>query len=144
MASPLRFDGEALELLDQTLLPFEEAWIRCGDDRCVADAIARLAVRGAPAIGIAAAYGLALAVRSASDADLHDRFEEAFARLVSTRPTAVNLRWALDQGRAVLEQSRDARSAASGLLALARRLEAAQRDADRRIARAGVELFAPD
>ena len=56
--SPLRFRDGALELLDQTLLPGEERWLRCTRVAEVADAIRRLAVRGAPAIGVAAAYGL--------------------------------------------------------------------------------------
>ena len=59
--SPIRWAGGALELLDQTRLPAEEVWIRCEEPEQVAEAIRRMAVRGAPAIGVAAAYGMALA-----------------------------------------------------------------------------------
>jgi methylthioribose-1-phosphate isomerase len=143
MASPLRFDGEALELLDQTRLPFEQVWIRCGDARHVAEAITRLAVRGAPAIGIAAAYGLALGVAGAAERELRTRFDDAFELLGATRPTAVNLRWALERGRQAFEANADGgpRAAYTALVELARDLERAQREADRSIARAGVELF---
>ena len=60
--SPVRFSAGALELLDQTLLPQQEEWISCSSVESVAAAIRRLAVRGAPAIGIAAAYGLVVAL----------------------------------------------------------------------------------
>ena len=58
--SPMRWEGGSLQLLEQTLLPAEEVWIDCRRPEQVADAIRRLAVRGAPAIGVAAAYGLVL------------------------------------------------------------------------------------
>src|ERR671934_38653 len=81
-----RFEESALHVLDQRRLPAEEAWLRCGRPEQVAAAIRSLAVRGAPAIGLAAAYALALAA---------DRFEAAAELLAHTRPTAVNLRWAI-------------------------------------------------
>src|SRR3954452_2173228 len=88
---PLRLDEDgALLLLDQTLLPGEERWLRCESAAEAADAIRRLAVRGAPAIGLAAAYGVAL----------EDDREAAAELLGATRPTAVNLRWALDRALA--------------------------------------------
>lgn len=88
--TPLRFEGDALLLLDQRALPAEERWLRCTDVEQVAEAIETLAVRGAPAIGVAAAYALLLAPASGMDV------EQAAARLARTRPTAVNLRWALE------------------------------------------------
>jgi methylthioribose-1-phosphate isomerase len=88
----LRWDGRALALLDQTLLPARETWIAVHGARDTADAIRRLVVRGAPNIGIAAAYGLAMAV-AADPARL-----EADAELLrGARPTAVNLSWAVDR-----------------------------------------------
>src|SRR4051794_38935373 len=90
--APLRFQDGVLELLDQTRLPAEEVWLRCTTPAEVADAIARLAVRGAPAIGVAAAYGLVLAEA--------DGFDAAADQLAAARPTAVNLRWAVEQVRA--------------------------------------------
>ncbi len=92
-------DGWAVETIDQTLLPGELRWIRLETWRDAADAIALMRVRGAPLIGAAAAYGLALAAR----ADPSDRaLEEAAAGLRRTRPTAVNLSWALERILAAL------------------------------------------
>jgi len=84
--------GDHLRLLDQRLLPFEETYIECRSAEEVATAIRDLAVRGAPAIGIAAAWGVVLAARQ-DPAHL----DEAIARLRAARPTAVNLMWALDR-----------------------------------------------
>ena len=120
IAEPFRFEDGALLILDQRALPAEERWIRCDTVEQVADCIRTLAVRGAPAIGIAAAYAMALA---------SDR-ETAAELLRSTRPTAVNLAWAL-------EQCRDAEDP----LEVARRLHREQHAADRRLAELGAELF---
>ena len=90
-AEPLRWGSDGLLVLDQRALPGEERWIRCESVAQVADCIRTLAVRGAPAIGIAAAYGMALAATRGEDAG------EAAATLRATRPTAVNLGWALDR-----------------------------------------------
>ena len=83
--------GDRLELLDQRLLPHEESWIGCADAAEVATAIGEMVVRGAPAIGIAAAYGLALAARTGKD------LGEAAGLLGRARPTAINLHWALER-----------------------------------------------
>ena len=123
--SPIRWRDGVLELLDQRLLPGREAWLRCSAPSEVAEAIRTLAVRGAPLIGIAAAYGLALAAARGDD------LEEAARLLGDTRPTAVNLRWALDR---VL--------AAGDPLAEAHAIAAEQLEADRRIGEHGAELFA--
>jgi methylthioribose-1-phosphate isomerase len=84
--------GDRLRLLDQRRLPFEETYIECRSADEVATAIRDLAVRGAPAIGIAAAWGVVLAAR---DDPAH--LDDAIARLRAARPTAVNLMWALDR-----------------------------------------------
>jgi methylthioribose-1-phosphate isomerase len=122
--APLRYEDGVLLVLDQTRLPAEEVWLRCATPAEVADAIARLAVRGAPAIGVAAAYGLALA--DAAD------FEAAGRLLAAARPTAVNLRWAVNQ---VLAAGPDA------ALEAARGIEQRERAATRRIAEHGATLF---
>jgi methylthioribose-1-phosphate isomerase len=93
--TPLRFEDGALLLLDQRALPDEETWLRCTDVEEVAVAIETLAVRGAPAIGVAAAYGVLLAAAAGGAGAV----EAAIDRLGGTRPTAVNLRWALDRCR---------------------------------------------
>jgi methylthioribose-1-phosphate isomerase len=85
----VRLEDDAVVLLDQQRLPEEEVELRCGSAVEVADAIRTLAVRGAPAIGIAAAYGYALAARRGED------LTAAVATLAAARPTAVNLAWAL-------------------------------------------------
>jgi methylthioribose-1-phosphate isomerase len=86
----VRLEADAVVVLDQRRLPEEEIELRCASAAEVADAIRNLAVRGAPAIGVAAAYGLALAASRGEDLDA------AYDVLACSRPTAVNLRWALD------------------------------------------------
>jgi len=89
-----------LRLLDQRALPFEERWLALTDYHVVAARIADLAVRGAPAIGAAAAYGLALAALHAPDGDLaalRRTLAEAAQTLKAARPTAVNLAWAVER-----------------------------------------------
>lgn len=90
--APVVRDGGRLRILDQTLLPGREAWLELRGARDTAAAIARLAVRGAPNIGIAAAHGAALETAARPDA-----YEEGVAVLRAARPTAVNLAWAVDR-----------------------------------------------
>jgi len=118
---PLRFEDGALLVLDQRALPEKERWIRCDTVAQVADCIRTLAVRGAPAIGLAGAYAMALA----------DDRDAAAELLRSTRPTAVNLEWAIKRCRAAADP-----------LETARRLHREQHEADRRLAELGAELFA--
>ena len=143
MAPPLRFTGGALELLDQTLLPAEEVWLRCERPEQVADAIRRLSVRGAPAIGVAAAYALALAMRGPAGGDPSARFEAAAELLGSTRPTAVNLRWAIDRGREALADALAANGdPAEALLEWAQAVARDREEADRRMSAHAAGLFA--
>src|SRR4051812_4711943 len=88
--APLRWDRERLTVLDQTALPAEERWLTLSGAGDVADAIRRLAVRGAPLIGIAAGYGMAM--EAARGPECLDRAAEL---LRTARPTAVNLGWAI-------------------------------------------------
>jgi methylthioribose-1-phosphate isomerase len=94
---PLRWDGERLHILDQTRLPAEEAVLVLTGAEDTAAAISRLAVRGAPLIGVAAAYGLAMEV--AREPSL-GTLERAAERLATCRPTARNLAWAVERVRA--------------------------------------------
>ena len=89
----VRLEADAVVVLDQRRLPDEVIELRCADAAELAEAIRSLAVRGAPAIGVAAAYGLALAAVQGRDIDA------AYETLAGSRPTAVNLRWALDEMR---------------------------------------------
>lgn len=92
-------EGSAVRIIDQTLLPFRFSVMDLPDEATAARAIADMHVRGAPLIGATAAYGLALAMREdPSDANLSG----ACTRLLATRPTAVNLRWAIDGLRSQL------------------------------------------
>lgn len=99
----VRLESDRVVLLDQRRLPGEEVELECRSASEVAEAIRTLAVRGAPAIGIAAAYAYALAAERGDDLD------EAAATLAASRPTAVNLSWALAEVRAAAEPSERAR-----------------------------------
>jgi methylthioribose-1-phosphate isomerase len=146
--SPFFWRDGAFHLLDQTLLPEREVWMRCERPEEVAEAIRRLAVRGAPAIGVAAAYGLALGMSQVREpARLAERFAEVSALLGGTRPTAVNLRWALERGRAVFARAApegahaEPAAVAQALLAWARELHAQDVETNRLIGRHGAPLF---
>ncbi len=144
---PIAWRDGRLALLDQTRLPLEERWLELDRVAEVADAIRRLAVRGAPAIGVAAAFGLALALLDSEDPepDPRRRFESAYELLLATRPTAVNLRWALEQGRAVLATRPAWRGAELGAALLERAEEIRRADLAtcRAIGAHGAELLEP-
>ncbi len=104
----IRWCGDALELLDQRQLPDQEVWLRLHTVAEVSDAIRDMVVRGAPAIGITAAFGIVLAVRRrrASDGGAwREGVEEDLQHLLRSRPTAVNLRWAIEGARALLDRT---------------------------------------
>ena len=98
MIPPLHWNDQAfrVDLLDQTRLPVEEVWLEIETPAQMAEAIRRLSVRGAPAIGIAAAYGVVLALRDDPVGDFHQTVLDTIEMLAQTRPTAVNLFYALD------------------------------------------------
>ncbi|MBL8724348.1 MAG: S-methyl-5-thioribose-1-phosphate isomerase [Planctomycetes bacterium] len=133
-------DG-CLELLDQTLLPHQQRVLVCRDVAAVADAITRLAVRGAPAIGVAAAFGLLLGVRNLAPVPqaLRETAREVAARLAATRPTAVNLAWALDRCLAALQRE----NTLAALFAEAQAILAEDQTACRRMGEHGAGLI-PD
>ena len=130
-------DG-ALRLLDQRALPGREAYVVCRAVEDVALAIENMTVRGAPAIGIAAAYGVVLAAAVGRGAVL-----EAIERLARTRPTAVNLFEALNRMRAILEAepSLEGKGLAGLLLDEALRIHEADVEANRRMGACGAELL---
>lgn len=99
----LRWHGSSLELLDQRLLPAEEHWITLESASGVAQSIQDMVVRGAPAIGISAAYGVALAARRAEGEDWQAEIKLAIRELSASRPTAVNLFWALQRMERVFD-----------------------------------------
>ena len=126
----IRFDGELgeLHLLDQRELPHAERWVTCRSSAEVAGAITAMVVRGAPAIGVTAAYGMAIAeVRGEPSQAAHDR-------LAASRPTAVNLAWALDRMDSV-------RAADGDLVAEARAIHDEDLRNNRALGDAGAELL---
>ncbi len=87
-------------MIDQRKLPGEEVYVECADHEQVAQAIETMVIRGAPAIGVAAAYGIVLGVMGwPDDSQREERFVRVYRRLEETRPTARNLFWALEQMR---------------------------------------------
>ncbi|UCF68510.1 MAG: S-methyl-5-thioribose-1-phosphate isomerase [Acidobacteriota bacterium] len=150
MITPIKWENDALLLLDQRILPHEEAWIRCESATAVAEAIRTMVVRGAPAIGVAAAYGMALAARRAAGAsadELRKALEGAASTLLAARPTAVNLSWAVERVRSVFEKAVDERLAveaiASQLTDEAQAIHAEDIDTNRSIGQSGSVLI-PD
>jgi methylthioribose-1-phosphate isomerase len=146
----LRWVGDAgghLMMIDQTRLPVEFVEITCRDVEAVWQAIKRLSIRGAPAIGIAAAYGVCLGVQSvkdASDDDFFARLEEATEYLAASRPTAVNLFWALERMKRKALERRGTDSPgeiADVLLAEARAIHEEDRAMCRAIGRHGAGLL---
>lgn len=100
MISPVLYEHDDLIILDQTLLPGEERYIRVETKEQIWNAIKKLQVRGAPAIGVAAAYGLYVSVRNLDSRDFRDfarDFHNAKEYIATSRPTAVNLFWALNR-----------------------------------------------
>ena len=138
---PIRWRGDHLELLDQRLLPHRETYLRCDDAPAVAEAIRAMVVRGAPAIGIAAAYGAALAARRLGQADdWAAQLAPALQLLAQSRPTAVNLFWALDLARSTITNGGDIPAA---LEHLAVRLHREDRDNNLRMGDHGAALLSP-
>jgi len=133
-----------LELLDQRLLPDQCLWLRCSDVLEVAEAIRTMVVRGAPAIGITAAYGVVLAARAryAEDpADWRRAIESDLDRLAASRPTAVNLFWALAVMRETIATIPDGEDPEPPLFAVAERIAADDLAANRRMGRLGASLI---
>jgi methylthioribose-1-phosphate isomerase len=97
MIETIQWTDEGVVMIDQTLLPRQVKFCVCRDYREVAHAIKTMVIRGAPAIGVAAAMGIALGLLRADENGLERQFEEICATLASTRPTAVNLFWAIER-----------------------------------------------
>jgi methylthioribose-1-phosphate isomerase len=109
MLQTIQWTGHAARLVDQTKLPLETAYVDITDEAQMWDAIKRLVVRGAPAIGVAAAFGVYLGVRDdASEylADFDRHLDDVCAHLATSRPTAVNLFWAIDRMKRVSHDTR--------------------------------------
>src|SRR5690348_13493784 len=129
----VQWRGDHLRLLDQRKLPLHEEWLDCRSAGEVVEAIRDLVVRGAPAIGIAAAWGAVLAAQRGDD------LQAALAQLRAARPTAVNLMWALDRMRACVDAGADAQALASE----AQKIQDEDLAANRRMGELGAALIEP-
>ena len=109
MNRTIDWDGDAVVIIDQTRLPHEERVLRLREVAELAEAIQLLRVRGAPALGVAGALGIALAVRRAQEngTDIRIAADRAAGQLAATRPTAVNLRWGIDKALGALGAGAD-------------------------------------
>jgi methylthioribose-1-phosphate isomerase len=107
MIETIQWTPEGVVMIDQTRIPAEETYVTCRDYQQVADAIRTMVIRGAPAIGVAAAMGVAIGVAGADPATpLDPQVDTICAELASTRPTAVNLFWAIDRMKKLYAQLR--------------------------------------
>ena len=153
MEHHIRFNhaAQVLELLDQRLLPVTEEYVACKTYRDVISALKHMAVRGAPAIGVTAAWGCVLAVKEIHDSDRETsaswevRLEAMLAELADARPTAVNLAWAVSHMRALWKETRP--GSAENLLnmwkAEAKRMQTEDIAINRRMGAFGAELIDP-
>ncbi len=136
-------DGKVV-MIDQRKLPLDDTYLECGSEEDVARAIETMVVRGAPAIGIAAAYGVALGVlNTAPREDLGRAFERIVKRLSGTRPTARNLFWALERMGRVYEENKLLPCGALGLRLLreAQAIDAEDLEVNKKIGSSGSDLI---
>lgn len=144
---PIRWNDGTLELLDQRQLPEQTIYLNLNTVQEVWDAIRNLAVRGAPAIGIAAAFGVVLGVQHfpGPPSALADEALRHAAHLATSRPTAVNLFWALDRmkerAKALASTVGSTREAVEALLAEAKQIQAEDIETNRRIGEHALTLF---
>ncbi len=140
----MRWHESSLELLDQRLLPTEEHWITLEGASGVAQCIRDMVVRGAPAIGISAAYGVALAARHAGGGDWQAEIKQAIRELSASRPTAVNLFWALQIMEQEFHGCHSLDEAVKRLSAMAVRIHEDDLAANLAMADHALEFMAPE
>ena len=136
--------GDRIKIIDQTKLPHEEVFLELTDHNEVSDAIKRLSIRGAPDIGVAAAYGLVLGaqrIETSSKDEFLTKLRPVSETLASSRPTAVNLFWAVDRMNKVANSGEDVSQIKADLLAEAQRIESENDEANRRLSEFGAELI---
>ena len=141
--TPLEWRDAALYVLDQRVLPHSQVWVCCDSVAAVADAIRQMLVRGAPAIGICAAYGFVLAARArlAAGGDWQSALQEDYQLLAASRPTAVNLRWALNLMQERLQRVRADEDPLAALESEALGIHQSDREANLVMAQLGAELI---
>lgn len=141
---PLTWLGDRLRILDQTRLPLAETYLETSDFTEVAQCIRELKVRGAPAIGVAGAYGIALGALSVQTADIADfrtRVGKIIDAIISTRPTARNLFWAAERMAGALLGDGDVAQVKSRLVREAVAIHEEERDCSRRVSEIGSQLL---
>ena len=137
----IKFKDDKVIFLDQTKLPLEEIYIETDDINRIAEAIERLEVRGAPLIGITAAYSLALSQKDIEPQSVVAKFEAAYQRIKSTRPTAVNLFFALNRMRKIFEENKTSKDIYQILLTEAKKIHHEDIDKCRKIGENGLMIF---
>ena len=144
MVATVGYEDGAVVMIDQRLLPAQTSFLRCRDHHQVAAAIRDMAIRGAPAIGVAAALGIALAARQPSGELTPSALDEVCDELAATRPTAVNLFWAIARMRERYARARGAgEDVARALLVEALAIQAEDLAACRRLGDLGADLIPP-
>jgi methylthioribose-1-phosphate isomerase len=143
---PLRWTGDSLLLLDQRSLPLREEWIECKDYECVARAIEEMVVRGAPAIGVVAAYGVVLGAKQMAREtknflDFKAKVGLIINRIAATRPTAVNLFWALRRMKKIVEAGKETEDIVAALETEAESIEEQDIETNKKIGQYGAELL---
>ena len=137
----LQFKNDKLIFLDQTKLPFEQSYVETEDYERIAEAIEKLEIRGAPAIGVVAAYALALAMKKSNKKNLEFDFYKALQRLSDTRPTAVNLFSALQEMEKTFIQNKNVNNLYEVLKNQAIALHNDDLDKCNRIGKNGLAIF---
>lgn len=141
---PLEWLGNKLRILDQTELPAKEVYLDISDYRELAQAIKELKVRGAPTIGVAAAYGVALGaleIKSDNNQVFLAALDTIMKVIAGTRPTAKDLFYALDRMKKVAESGKEVAAIKEALIVEARKIHAEQQEATRRLAGYGMTLI---
>ena len=141
---PLEWRKNKLVLLDQTRLPQEETYLEIKDYREVVSAIQRLAVRGAPAIGVAAAYGIALgvlAIRARSKTEIMNQFNSIIQDFKDSRPTARNLFWAIERLQKIVEEESSLTPIKNAVVSEALKIHQEQIESDKTLSRLGASLI---
>lgn len=140
---PISWKNDALFILDQTKLPGKEEVLRLTHYSEVIEAIQTLRVRGAPAIGVAAGYGMALAAINIGDVlDFNARFKEVAVQMINARPTAVNLSWAVNQMLELCETTNNTSAVSSVILNEAIKIHQRDEEINKQMGSIGKEVLA--
>jgi methylthioribose-1-phosphate isomerase len=142
--SPIDWLGDRVRILDQRKLPDEEVYLELDDCRDIASAITELKIRGAPAIGVAGGYGIALGalkIESEQKGDFLKKLDAVMATIAATRPTARNLFWAIQRMKKVAESGNDINEIKSALVDEAVKIHAEEVEATRKLSQFGTEFI---